>query len=359
MDRSRPCYYCLLLLLLLPLLGVTWGCGRKTRPVPPQTVVPVPINDLRYSLDEKGVTLAWSFPRRMENGAALTGIDGFEILRAVVSEDDYCKECPLAFGDPIIIKGGSSTVNGASRTGRYTEALLRPRHRYFFKVRTVTGWYAGRASNMIYFVWDKPVGAPLDLRIKAGDQALILSWQPPTAFLDGTPVVGPLTYRVYRRSEYAAAGEGFRLLAKAVADPVFTDTSVVNGSRYYYNVRAVRQYKETLLVGAAGRVVAGVPRDLTPPAPPEDLAVVRTAVGVKIFWEEVRETDLAGYRVYRRGAAGRPAVLIGTVPAPALIFVDDKPPVGKGPWYYAVTAFDRAAPPNESPLSREVIMEDR
>ena len=33
------------------------SCGYKDKPVPPQTVVPKPVTDLRYQLSEKGVSL--------------------------------------------------------------------------------------------------------------------------------------------------------------------------------------------------------------------------------------------------------------------------------------------------------------
>ena len=38
------------------------GCGYKNDPVPPASVVPKAIEDLRYSIDESGVSLTWSYP---------------------------------------------------------------------------------------------------------------------------------------------------------------------------------------------------------------------------------------------------------------------------------------------------------
>ena len=48
-----------LTLLVLIIFGVA-GCGYKTMPIPPGEIVPKAITDLRYELDEKGVTLNWT-----------------------------------------------------------------------------------------------------------------------------------------------------------------------------------------------------------------------------------------------------------------------------------------------------------
>ena len=75
----------LAVLLGLALLATLAGCGKKTRPVPPDTVMPAPIGDLSYHLDEKGVALSWSYPRSTVQGDRLPyRIEKFELLRAVI-----------------------------------------------------------------------------------------------------------------------------------------------------------------------------------------------------------------------------------------------------------------------------------
>jgi hypothetical protein len=100
------------------------GCGRKTDLVLPQSLVPVAIKDLRYSLDENGVTLQWSYPYKMETGDELTEIDSFEIFRAAMPDDDYCDGCPVRYDKPIIIDGDVLPDSGRKKTARYTEGNL-------------------------------------------------------------------------------------------------------------------------------------------------------------------------------------------------------------------------------------------
>ena len=100
------------------------GCGRKTDLVPPQRLVPAMITDLRYVLDEKGVTLEWSFPTAMENGEQLEIIEIFEVLRAAVKEADYCEGCPVFYDEPVVLEGGSLPAAGETRIAEYKEAYL-------------------------------------------------------------------------------------------------------------------------------------------------------------------------------------------------------------------------------------------
>ncbi len=144
--------------ILLALGLLLAGCGRKTLPVPPQGLLPAPISDLAYTLDPDGVTLSWSYPRRLENGAPLDRVDGFELIRAVMPEEDGCAGCPIPFQGPEKIPAASLGEAG-SRAGplrvSYHLSLDRPGHRYAFKVRSLRSgvWQSSRDSNTVSFVW--------------------------------------------------------------------------------------------------------------------------------------------------------------------------------------------------------------
>ncbi|OGQ97764.1 MAG: hypothetical protein A2521_02360 [Deltaproteobacteria bacterium RIFOXYD12_FULL_57_12] len=354
MNRGRNFFLGVLGILFVLAIA---GCGRKSVPVPPQTVLPAPIQDLGYVLDERGVTLSWSYPARLENGDKLAGLDSFEILRAVTPAADYCPDCPIRFGEPLTITV-DSLPSDATRPGRpvvYSESLLRPGHRYFFTVRSRAGvWQASRDSNVVTFVWEVPPRAPTDLTVIAGDGSLTLVWQPPTALLDGRPLPEDIAYRVYR------AGDDGRF-AVLPGDPVagsrFRDDTVQNNKKYSYKVRAIRRLGETVLAGAASQVETGSPRDLTPPAPPRHLMAVVVADGVSLSWEQPGDSDVAGYRIYRSQSTAAAAVLLGEIAAPAVTFLDKQPAAGGPSRFYSVTAFDRAMPANESQPSREAVVE--
>jgi hypothetical protein len=153
-------YFVIFFLFVLPF--VVAGCGRKTMVVPPQSVVPAPVNDLSFSLTEKGVILNWFFPQQTVHGETLSRINSFELLRAEVPVEDYCGGCPQPFGPSITLQGGTLPNDGTGRQARFVDTSLRPGHHYVYKVRSRAVWRGGSSadSNIVSFVWEKPVRLP-------------------------------------------------------------------------------------------------------------------------------------------------------------------------------------------------------
>lgn len=341
----------LALILVLPLL---FACGKKTMPVAPQEVIPVPINDLGYQLDEKGLTLTWTYPAKAITGGKLERIDSFEVLRAVIPKDQYCADCPVLFSAPVNIVGGRLPVSRRHKAASYTETLLRPHHYYIYKVRARAGWHLNSAdSNIVSFLWETPLAPPEMHAVQPGDNTLTLSWQPVRAHLDGTPFAGgDLLYRIYRSTEI---DKNYLPLADSVRDQEFKDKAVQNGRSYYYRVQAFREDNNAKIAGMMSATALGIPRDLTAPLPPPMVNVVKTATGLTVVWEAVTAEDLGGYRVYRRLAADQQPKQIGATGPHELKFDDNSRPGQDETRYYSVTAIDSALPPNESPGSREAV----
>ena len=177
MTVKKNVVYGLTVLLFMVVAGTT-GCGYKTMPVPPAEIVPKAITDLRYELNDQGVTLKWTFPEQSVNGDTLTNIDSFALFRGVVPADEYCENCPIPFGEPIRVEGGA-VAEGNPRTGEYRATLLRPGHLYFFKIRSSSGWWAESAdSNIVSFMWDIPPASPQTLNAQAADRKVVLRWSP-------------------------------------------------------------------------------------------------------------------------------------------------------------------------------------
>jgi len=326
------------------------GCGFKTQPVAPQDVVPVAINDLRYELSEKGVTLSWSYPVETITGQAITELDSFVLYRAVVPVDSYCDTCPIPYGKAISLPGGSLSGEG-KKTATYEATLLRPGNLYFFQVRSKTGWLAESApSNLVSFVWQVPPKAPAGLTASVKNGGVRLSWQPVTAQVDDSPVTQPVRYQVSR----SVGGGSFATVGKPTADTFYQDTDVKNTRQYFYKVQAFTVYDKGNVGGGLSEAVSATPVDRTAPAAPKNVKTVRTRTGVKIFWNEVKAADLNGYRVYRRLPGSTAWKKVQDVNLPYTLYEDKNIPAGVDHAFYAVTSIDRSTPANESKRSAEV-----
>ncbi len=341
-------FFSLIVTFILIVSGLA-GCGYKNMPVPPEEIVPLPVTDLRYELNEKGVTLFWTFPEKTVRGKKLTDISSFDMYRAVVPADSYCDTCPIPFGEPIKLPGGVVS-EGAGRQATYNSTLLRPGNLFFFKVRSRSGWWAESAdSNIVSFMWNIPPNAPAEFSAEAADNRIMLQWSDVNTYVDETEIQEPVRYQVYR----SMGGGPFTPQGKLLDGTRFEDSDVVNGREYSYKVQAVTMYKKGQVGGGSSLTVSAVPVDRTAPTEPTGLRAIRTAAAVKIVWNPVESEDLKGYRIYRRLPGEKKPVKVGEVEVPYTLFTDTAPP-DADLWYYSVTSIDSSSPANESDLSAEV-----
>jgi hypothetical protein len=325
------------------------GCGYKNYPVPPETVVPVPIVDLLYRADDKEVQLTWSYPVKTIKGSVLEDITSFELYRAEIPLEDYCGTCPVPFGEPMEIDGGSPFDGEVRRKATYSSTLLQSGHKYFFKVRSRTSWWATSAdSNIVTFTWFQPAAAPTGITAKAGDQQVALRWQPVSSLSDGKAADMEIKYQLLR----SAGGKDLTSVGDPVSATSFVDRQVRNGQKYFYAVQSMMVHEDELVNGGVSEKVSVTPVDRTPPLPPSGVTSVQTGVGIKIFWDKSESADISGYRVYRRAANKDSYELLGKVEPQYTLFVDSKASDSVR-YYYAITAVDQATPPNESNKSRE------
>ena len=344
--RSIAAVTVLLLISFLP------GCGRKTPLVPPQKLVPVAISDLRYTLDEEGVALKWSYPTKMENGDDLQMVESFELMRALIPVADFCTGCPVQYEEPVEIEGGRLSESGDTRTASYKETNLQSGYRYLYKVRSRSGWwYASRDSNVVSFTWSVPPKAPEGVQVEPGDRTITLTWEPVRENIEENPLAQDPVYQVYRKND----NSDFVALGKPVQEAKFMDVELEKNKVYFYRVRAINTSARSLQAGSASMVVSGAPRDLTAPGQPQHIEAIEIPAGIKLVWQAVGGEDLAGYRIYRREEQSGNPELLAEVGPDQNQYIDQSVSSGRK-WFYTVTSFDTAQPVNESLSAKEVFI---
>lgn len=336
--------------LLIVLLVLVGGCGKKTSLVPPKAATPRPINDLTCELVNAGASFSWTYPDTSVAGGDIGKVRYFKLYKSSMAEEDYCADCPVRYTDLLKVEAGN-IVSGDTLT--VIDPNLTPRQHYRYSVVSWSGWHDSQSSNIVSFWWDKPAAAPDSLRAESGDGFVALKWQPVTTYKDGSALDEGALYQVFRQ---VGGGEMVAVTGK-VDEVVFVDQGLVNDRKYRYQVQAFHGLGETLIKGGTSQIVKGIPKDRTPPPVPTLLSVVRVDGGIKVLWDTVTAEDLAGYRVYRRVPADDQWQMVGETGSGAFSFVDPDQEGCRQGCSYGVSSVDTSPQTNESALSPEVVFD--
>ncbi len=332
------------LLILVGLGLLLAGCGRKTPPVPPGTLIPRPVKGFHAEITVNGVKLSWKVPVRHSDGSPIANLKGFELFRAELPPEESCNGCPVRFEHPIFIPYRGRVER--DRVMIYEDRTVTTSHRYVYAVRAVKGIFnKSPMSRRIEVVWHAPPASPSGLKAVWEKGAVVLSWSPSTQYEDGTPMDRPVSYLLQRRR---AGAEEWRTIA-TVEEDSYRDDRVETGILYGYRIVPTITHLGMEIQGPPTPEVRPSALDITPPAPPKGLVASLSSRGVELRWRANKEQDLAGYYVYRREAGGV-VVRLNHRPITDPLFLDRTllPP---GTYSYSVTAVDRSVPENESPLA--------
>jgi len=136
--------------LLLALISPIFlpGCGVKSSPVPPETVYPAAISDLRASADPTGINLTWSRPMHNVSGHSLRDLGGFVVLRGEGNQPlQPLVELPVTDQERFSPQRTFSYVDSETRVGN--------RYRYEIVSHTIDG-YTSAPSNAVEFARVRP-----------------------------------------------------------------------------------------------------------------------------------------------------------------------------------------------------------
>ncbi|MGH7392383.1 MAG: fibronectin type III domain-containing protein [Candidatus Rokuibacteriota bacterium] len=344
------------------------ACGKIGPPVPPEVRLPRAVADLAASVGDGAIQLTWSNPIRRADNTRLRDLGAARVFRheaaggaeprpAMLSRGrivGYAEvgTIPLtpgsAPGPPARPGGQAAVVDGTRVTFQDRQDLVHGR-RYSYVV--VTDDLQGRTSPpspRVTVAFIAPPEAPGRVTAAPGEGQVRLTWTPVTRLVDGSPAEGPILYEVLRAPD---AGAPLTPVTPAPIEATeIVDPNLENERTYHYAVRALRRQGETTARGPVTERIAATPADMTPPPAPSGLVAVVAGDTVRLSWMPSPASDVARYVVYR-AAPGAPFGRVGTVAAPATVFVDRDVPAG--PHRYAVTAQDAGSRANESPRSNE------
>ncbi|MDH5527574.1 MAG: hypothetical protein OEY97_09740 [Nitrospirota bacterium] len=229
-----------------------------------------------------------------------------------------------------------ATLPGNTATG-WTDANTNDGTWYFYVIRAFDGTTESASSTEVSIrSVDNIVPAP-PTALAAADVAsdnggnIVLNW---TASAD-TDVT---EQRLYRST---ISGGGYALAGIVAGNVVttYTDATAVNGTPYFYVIRAFDGTGES--VNSIEATATAI--DNLAPSAPTGVAAADTPAdtggSVTVTWTASASLDVTEYRVYRSTVSGSGYALLGTAIGGATTYVDATAITGT-PYYYVVTAFD-------------------
>lgn len=344
------CNLCLVLCLIC--LG---GCGKRRPPQPPVERVQQRTEFLSGAQQGNEVILSWPSPQRNAPDSSVQSIRRIDVYRLAekpgaplaLTEDEFAARATVV---------GSVTYEqiqtaGDTLTYRDVLELAGQPTRLRYAIRYVNA--SGQRASFSNFLSIEPAAriaqAPtLASPAKVLENSITISWQPPAANIDNSTPVNLLGYNVYRTDESETAPANQPLNATPISATEYADKSFQFGNNYRYVVRSV-----SLGTGGAqveslnSNAVAVSPVDTFAPAAPERPSVAApepSSARLAIFFAANKETDIAGYNIYRSTDPDLPKqnwTKLNQTLLTRTTYQDDKVESGKT-YHYYITAVDKA-----------------
>jgi len=334
------------------------ACGKRGDPKPPVPVIPQATSDLVVTQRGSNVILSWSYPSLTTAGKSLKDIRRVVVYRQ--SEELPVSDTlpPVAVPRFLKLSRQLDSIDGAnlpsaSSGSRLTYVDAPPLHtadgravRVTYSVVTEGETAKSDLSNLATIVPLDVAVAPPSLVATANAGGVTLKWDAPQQSV--TPGVKPSLagYNIYRDDATTP------LNSTPITATTYVD--VPPYGEHEYRVVAVAGNGTPRIESEASTTAKVTYKDLLPPPAPTELTALVETKSVRLVWDPVDASDLAGYKLYRTEVYGEEkkfAAKITLTPQPitATNYRDTTVNIGIS-YFYEVTAVDKSG--NESPAAK-------
>lgn len=290
-------------ILCLLAAAISVGCGKRGAPRPPKEKVSQKAEVSGYQRGNT-VKISWKMPARNAGKGSVLNIDRVDIYRLAepitsprsLTAEDFASRSNIIKTLKIVDDDFGGKV--LSYTDELQFAAQPVRLIYALRFANASGQKAAFSNFLLIEPAGRIASNPSGLRSELSQDALTLTWTPPTANIDGTTPVSLLGYNVYRSS---SEKQPARLLNKTpITEAEFRDEFFEFGKQYFYFVRSVSLGTGSEPVESTESNILDIKRvDTFAPSAP---TAITLAVGqdlVSIFFATNPEKDIKGYTIYR------------------------------------------------------------
>jgi fibronectin type 3 domain-containing protein len=326
------------------------ACGKRRPPLPPVERVQQRTESLSGAQQGNQVILSWPAPQRNAPDSSVQSIRRIDVYRlaekpgsrTALTEEEFAARSTLI---------GSVTYEQIQNAGdnlTYTDTLELAGEptRLRYAVRYVNA--AGQRAAFSNFLTIEPAAQiaqpPVLQNANVTEAAVTLSWQPPSANIDGSTPVNLLGYNIYRLDESQSESAQTPLNSALVSGTQYADKTFKFGTDYRYIVRGVSLGTEGAQVESLNSNPLSVaPRDTFQPSPPSGISLAAAPGRISIFFRANPESDIAGYNIYRSTDPNLPKANWTKLNQALLnrtTFLDERVEPGQK-YYYYLTAVDQ------------------
>ncbi len=333
----------------LVLIVTATACGRKTEPLIPPSPRPEAVKDIKIAARDEVAFLSWPIPARNVEGVSMNPADiiRFRIYRGEYGRDHnrgrfkIYAEINTAAPAPAVIR---------DNVCYWSDGNVKYGQTYGYQIRALSARGGiSQLSEEVRVTPVMPLAVPTGFIAIGVDGYNLLTWEPVKTWLDGSAATGYVGYNIYRGTEKGRY-ENTPLNKEPIRKTSYTDEAVINDHTYYYVIRSVANPTPPFNESLDSAEISATPRKLTPPARPTGLTAVPGVGRVFLTWDENRERDIAGYRVYRSTKSGRNYILLTEKLLTRTTYSDETVENGVT-YFYVITAVDQSG--NESGWSAE------
>ena len=245
-------------ILLLLLLALPAGCGRKGPVRPLKQPLPDAPQDLVLRQQGMRFLLAWGLPAQNQDGSPLTDLEGFRIYKM---KYDPAEDCPECRDTSILLEDVAlDYLREVIRRGNrfyYYDTELRTDAGYQYRITPYDRKHREGAPAMVRLPTSVPPLAPATLNATGHDRLVRLNWEPVN---EKRPDEEWLGYNLYRRQP----GEAFPP-APVNHEPLtaasFEDFGLENDRTYIYAVRSLVRVSGHPVESDLSELVEVLPRE--------------------------------------------------------------------------------------------------
>lgn len=355
MKKGLPYFF------LILIIGLATSCGKKGPLSLPVARIPQTVED--FALIQRGekFLLSWMNPTAYLDGQPLGSVAEVEVWLMVeprqkegrnpVSLEEFKRKATVIRKlSPADFFGLAESKRGGDRSSfifEPRENWNEPRvYTFSLRVRDERG-RCSDYSKLLSIEKHALPQPPRDVRATLFEDHIHLTWEAPLQNVDGSTPPLVVGYHVYRAE---AKSNPVRLTSFPVGEKEYKDRDISLERVYRYFVRAVASLVEPVLESDDSDAVEVRVVDTFPPAPPTGLTAVAGPGYVALSWQPCPESDLAGYRIWRREAGQEEFKMIASVVSEENTYLDGTVEKSRG-YDYAITALDRTG--NESRKSEK------